>query len=78
MDDINIQAFTEKAVRNTKNLIKQFQGQETLPMHEQTAQNIRGSLKMEVAKKGSVEKHTEKEEHKLEEILDNPEYDNGI
>ena len=40
--------------------------------------SIRGSLKVEVAKKVQLEEKIKKENRKLEEIRDNPEYDDGI
>ena len=40
--------------------------------------SIRGSLKVEVAKKMQLEERIKKEKRKLEEIQDNPEYDDGI
>ena len=40
--------------------------------------SIRGSLKVQRAKKVQLEKLIEKEKCKLEEIRDNPEYDGGI
>ena len=49
------------------------------PRSGQTAiRSIRGSLKVEMAKKVELEKLTKKEKRKLEEIRDNPEYDDGI
>ena len=54
-----------------------------LPMPELLGLNkqlrsIRGSLRVEVAKKIQLEECTEQEKHKLEEIKDNPEYDDRI
>ena len=40
--------------------------------------SIRGSLKMEVAKKIQLEERIKKEKRELEEILDKPEYKDGI
>ena len=56
---------------------------ENLPMHELLGQDkqlksIRGSLRVEVVKKVQLEERIKKEKCKLEEIRDNPEYDNGI
>ena len=51
--------------------------QELLGLDKQL-RSIRGSLRVEVAKKVQLEECIEKEKCKLEEIWDNPEYDNGI
>ena len=51
--------------------------QELLGLDKQL-RSIRGSLKVEVAKKVQLEECIEKEKCKLEEIRDNPEYDDGI
>ena len=40
--------------------------------------SVRGFLKVEEAKKFQLEERIEKEKRKLEEIRDNPEYDDGI
>ena len=40
--------------------------------------SIRGSLKVETAKKGELQQCIEQEKRKLEKIRDNPEYDDGI
>ena len=55
-DDIELQQITESATKSTEDLIAQFEGQEMLPMHElleldKQLRSIRGSLKVEVAKK---------------------------
>ena len=72
-DDIELQEITE-------NLIAQLEGEssEDLPMRELSGldkhlRSIRGSLRVEVAKKVQLEEHMEKEKRKLEEIRDNPE-----
>ena len=44
----------------------------------QNEKSIRGLVKVEVAKKVQLEERIKKEKHKLEEIRDNPEYDDGI
>ena len=56
---------------------------EDLPMHEllgldKQLRSIRGSLKVEVAEKVKLEERIKKEKCKLEEIRDNPEYDDRI
>ena len=56
---------------------------EDLRMHEllgldKQLKSIRGSLKVEVAEKVKLEERIKKEKHKLEEIRDNPEYDDRI
>ena len=56
-----------------EDLITQFEGQETLPMHkllglDKQLRSIRGSLKVEVAKKVQLEESIEKEKHKLKEL----------
>ena len=40
--------------------------------------SIRGSLKVETAKKGELQQCIQQEKRKLEKIRDNPEYDDGI
>ena len=40
--------------------------------------SIRGSLKVEVAEKVKLEERIKKEKHKLQDIRDNPEYDDRI
>ena len=56
---------------------------EDLPMHEllgldKQLRSIRGSLKVEVAERVKLEERIKKEKRKLEEIRDNPEYDDRI
>ena len=84
-DDIELQEIMENARRSIENLIAQLEGDssEDLPMHEllgldKQLRSIRGSLKVEVAKKVRLEERIKKEKRKLEEIRDNPEYDDGI
>ena len=53
------------------------------PLHEllgldKELRSIRGSLKVDTAKKVQLEECIERENHKLSEIRDNPEYDDGI
>ena len=55
-DEIELQEITENAARNMENLIKQSEGQDTLPMWElqgldKQFRSIRSSLKVEVAKR---------------------------
>ena len=75
------------AARSTEDLITQFDDPPGdslgLPLHEllgldNELRTIRGSLKVEMAKKVQLEDCIEREKHKLSEIRDNPEYDNGI
>ena len=68
-----------------ENLIEQLEveSSDDLPMHEllglyKQLRSIRGSLKVEAAKKVQLEERIKKEKCKLEEIRDNPEYDDGI
>ena len=44
----------------------------------QNEKSIRGLVKVEVAKKVQLEGRIKKEKHKLKEIRDNPEYNDGI
>ena len=85
MNDIELQEITENASRSSENLIEQLKGEssEDVPMHEllgldKQLGSIRGSLRVEVVKKVQLEECIEREKHKLEEIRDNPEYDDGI
>ena len=77
-DDIELQ----KIAKSTEDLIAQ--GPETLPLHEilgldKQLRSIRGSLKVEVAKKVQLEESIKKEKRKLEELQDQPGvYNNGI
>ena len=84
-DDIELQEIMENTARNTDNLIKQLKEEfsKDLPMHEllgldKQLRSIRGSLKVETAKKVELQQCIKREKHKLEETQDNPEYDNGI
>ena len=67
-----------------EDLIEQFEGQEMLTTREllvldKQLRSIRGSLKVEVAKKVKLEEHIKKERRKLERICEHPgEYDDGI
>ena len=65
-DDIELQEITDNASKSTDDLITQFGGQETLPMREllgldKQLRSIRGSLKVEVAKKVQLEESIKKE-----------------
>ena len=55
-DEIELQEIIQSAAKSTEDLIPQFEGQEMLPMGEllgldKQFRSIRGSLKVEVAKK---------------------------
>ena len=85
MDDIELQEIMENAARSMENLIEQLEGEssEDLPMHEllgldKQLRSIRAPLGVEVTKKVQLEEHSKGENLKLEEIRDNPEYNNGI
>ena len=70
-DDIELQQIA----KSMGDLIAQ--GQETLPMRkllglDKQLRSIRGSLKVEVAKKVQLEESTKKEKHKLEEFREHP------
>ena len=63
VDDIELQEIMENTARSRENLITQLEGEssEDLPMHEilgldKQLRSIRGSLKVETEKKGSVER----------------------
>ena len=76
-DDIELQEIMENATKSTEDLITQFKGQESLPMREllgldKQLRSIRGSLKVEVAKKVQLEESIKKEERKLEELREHP------
>ena len=72
----------QEIAKSTEDLITQ--GQKMLPMCEllrldKQLRSIRGSLKVEVAKKVQLEESIKKEKCKLEELQDHPGvYDNGI
>ena len=75
VDDIELQEIAEKALRSIENLNQQVQEEPTkdLPMREllgldKQLRSIRGSLKVEVAKKVQLEEHIKKERRKLERI----------
>ena len=83
-DDIELQEIMENAAKSMEDLIAQFEGEEMLPMREllgldKQLRSIRGSLKVEVAKKVQLEENIKKEKPKLEELLEHPRgYDDGI
>ena len=67
-DEIELQEIMENAARSTKNLIEQLEGEssEDLPRREllgldKQLRSIRGSLKVEVAKKVQLTEHIEGE-----------------
>ena len=73
MDDIELQEIAEKASKSTKDIISQIKDVQTdtdqlfkHPLREllgldKQLRSIRGSLKVEVAKKGELEEHIAKE-----------------
>ena len=92
-NDIEMQELTGKAIAANENLIREIssdRGTQTgkddpdmptmreLVGLDKQLRSIRGSLKVEVAKKVQLEEKIKKENRKLEEIRDNPEYDDGI
>ena len=90
-DDIQLQEITEKASKSMEDLISQMKNDQsqTDDLFEYTLckllgldkqlRSIRGSLKVEVAKKVQLEENIKKEKCKLEEIRDYPGvYDDGI
>ena len=63
--------------KSMEDLITQFEGQETLPMQEllgldKQLRSIRGTLKVEVAKKVQLEENIKKEHSKIKEFRDYP------
>ena len=83
-DDIELQEIAEKATKSTEDLIFQIKDVQTdtddLFEHslrellglDKQLRSIRGSLKVEVAKKVQLEEHIAKERHKLEEFRKYP------
>ena len=72
-NEIELQGIMENVTKSTEDLIAKFKGEETLPMQEllgldKQLRSIRGSLKMEVAKKVQLEESIKKEKCKLEEF----------
>ena len=86
VDNIELLEITENVARSTENLTEQLNGESSkdLPMCEllgldKQLRSIRGSLKVEVAKKVQLEESIKKEKHKLEELQDYPRvYNDGI
>ena len=86
-DDIELQEIREIAARSTEDLITQLNDPpgdslqhplcELLGLDKEL-RSIRGSLTVEIVKKVQSEECIEREKHKLFEIRDNPEYDDGI
>ena len=83
MQVTELQEITENMARSTENLTAQLEGESSddLPMREllgldKLLKTIRGLLS--VAEKVQLEERIEREKRKLEEIRDNPEYDDGI
>ena len=72
-DDIGLQEIMKNVAKSMEDLIAQFEGEKMLPMREllgldKQLRSIRGSLKVEVAKKAQLEECINKEKRKLEEI----------
>ena len=91
MDDIELQEIAEKATKSTEDLISHLNDQQSqtddlleYPLQEllgldKQLRGIRGSLKVEVAKKVQLEEHIAKEHRKLEEVRKYPgEYDDAM
>ena len=80
VDDIELQEIAEKAMKSTEDLISHLNDQQSEtdelfehPLREllgldKQLRSIRGSLKVEVAKKVQLEEHIAKERRKLEEF----------
>ena len=83
VDDIELQEIMENASRSMENLNQRLEG-EDLPMQEllgldKQLRSIRGSLKVEVAKKVQLEESIKTEKRKLEELQEHPgDFNNGI
>ena len=83
-DDIELQEITEKATKSMEDIISQLNDQQSqtddlfeYPLHDllgldKQLRSIRGSLKVEVAKKVQLEECIKKEEQKLEEFREYP------
>ena len=76
-DDLELQEITENASRNIENLHQQLEGSEDLPMREllgleKQLGSIRGSLRVEMAKKVQLEECIKKEHHKIKEFREYP------
>ena len=66
-DDIDLQEITENALRSMEDLISQMPQTDEYPLCEllgldKQLRSIRGSLKVEVAKKVQLEEHFKKEQ----------------
>ena len=84
-DEIDLKEIAEKALRSIENLNQQVQEEltEDLPMREllgldKQLRSIRGSLKVEVAKKVQLEEHIAKERCKLKEFRKYPREYNDV
>ena len=90
-DDIELQEIAEKATKSTEDLISHLNDQQSQtdelfkhPLREllgldKQLRSIRGSLKVEVAKKVRLEECIAKEHHKLEEFREYPRvYDDAM
>ena len=92
-DEIEMQELARKAIDVNEDLIREIssdRGTQTgeddpdmptmreLVGLDKELRSISGSLKVEAAKKVELEERIKKENRKLEEIRDNPEYDDGI
>ena len=86
-DDIELQEIMENASRRMEDLISQMPQTDhsfKYPLHkllglDKQLRSIRGTLKVEVAKKVQLEERIKKEHCKLEEFLEYPEvYDNAL
>ena len=85
-DDIELQQIAENATKSTEDLISHLNDQQSqtddlleYPLREllgldKQLRSIRGSLKVEVAKKVQLEEHIAKERRKLEEFREYSEY----
>ena len=78
-DDMELQEIMENTSRSMENLNKQLEDESSgdLPMREllgldKQLRSIRGSLKVEVAKKVQLEERIKKEHRKLEEFREYP------
>ena len=91
--DIELQELTERPITAIKDLLQEIssdQGTQTgeddpdmptmreLVGLDKQLRSIRGSLKVEAAKKVELEQHIKREKTKLSRIANDPEYDDGI
>ena len=90
-NDIEMQELTAKASKSAKDLINEIssdQGTQTDDLFEQPLREllgldkelktIRGSLQVEVAKKGQLEQHIARDKAKLAEMENDPGYDDAM